>query len=199
VRLKLEKIEIIHGLPAQFRLQVAEIYYDAFRQKIIPLVRSQEKGINLLQQLFNAQHALIAMVQDKCVGVAGLHYDDQYFVEPKLSVFVHELGGLRGIPGYLFFHAFEPTPSKEKLHIECLAVSSTMCGKGIGSLLLKEIIQLAGEKRYHKVCLEVVDTNPDAQRLYERQGFTVTSIKRYPYLRKIVGFSAQNLMEKEID
>jgi ribosomal protein S18 acetylase RimI-like enzyme len=46
--------------------------------------------------------------------------------------------------------------------------------------------------------LEVVDTNPDAQRLYERLGFVVLREAHYGRLTAAGGFTGATYMRKEL-
>jgi len=46
--------------------------------------------------------------------------------------------------------------------------------------------------------LDVVDTNPRAHALYEREGFAVTKIERTPYLQKLMGFSSSREMVAQV-
>jgi ribosomal protein S18 acetylase RimI-like enzyme len=192
------QVRIFSGIDEKYRKQAAEIYYDAFQLKLAPLKGSRERIVALLEQIFDPQQAIIAVQQEQCVGLAGLHYEGHYFTKIKLSAFVKELGLFYGLAGYLAFHAFEPRIAKDVLRIECLAVVPDKRGQGIGTLLLAVVDELARTKDFGVVRLEVVDTNPLAQRLYERQGFRVTRTLHYPYLHRFVGYSAENIMVKKL-
>lgn len=191
-------VEIIPGLPDAFRVQAAEIYCEAFRRKIQPLVASRERQVALFSRLFDARQAVIAVAGGVCLGLAGLGFTGRHFVDAHLPAFVQELGWLRGAPGCWMFHAFEPPPPSGELHIECLAVSARARGKGIGTRLLAAVELWAREGGYRQVGLEVVDTNPLARRLYEREGFVARREYRFPLLRYLVGFSAATSMVKRV-
>jgi ribosomal protein S18 acetylase RimI-like enzyme len=193
-----DEIVIQNNLPENQRRQAADIYYDAFSRKLTMLTASRQELTALLARIFNPQRAIIALGGDGCVGLAGLHYDREYFTRTQRSIFTEELGWLRGLPGYLLFHAFEPTPPEDQLRIECLAVSPKDRGKGIGSKLLQAVYSLAKKAGKSAVSLEVVDTNPNAQRLYERQGFKAIRSMHYPYLRNIAGFTAVHVMVRMV-
>ena len=77
-------------------------------------------------------------------------------------------------------------------------VHPAMRGKGIGTRLLEAVFDFARAKGFGSVRLQVVDTNPDARRLYERMGFVATATHRHPYLRRMMGFSAVTTMVKEL-
>lgn len=56
---------------------------------------------------------------------------------------------------------------------------STMHGKGIGLLMVKELLRIAFEQeKLHKVSLAVFDFNVPAIKLYEKAGFTTEGVIR---------------------
>lgn len=65
-----------------------------------------------------------------------------------------------------------------------IAVKQDMRGKGIGTKLLDELKQYARDNGFSSIRLDVIDTNPAARRLYERQGFVLTRTGYFGYLRK---------------
>mgnify|MGYP006267770781 CR=1 FL=1 len=56
------------------------------------------------------------------------------------------------------------------IYIQNIAISPTFQGKGIGTLLLKNLQSSAAVKKI-TICLGVFQTNRSAQRLYEQLGF----------------------------
>jgi RimJ/RimL family protein N-acetyltransferase len=59
-----------------------------------------------------------------------------------------------------------------------IGVDSAHHGRGIGTALLEKVIDLADNWLFlHRVELEVLETNPLAQKLYERLGFEVEGRK----------------------
>jgi ribosomal protein S18 acetylase RimI-like enzyme len=191
-------VRIYPGIAEKYLTQAAEVYYDAFQTKLAPLKGSKKQVVALLEQIFDPQQAMFAVQQGQCVGLAGLHYEGRLFTKVKFFAFVNELGWFYGVMGYLAFHVFEPRIGKNELRIECLAVAPEKRGQGIGTLLLAAVDELARTKGFDAVRLEVVDTNPLAQRLYERQGFRVTQTQHFPYLRRFVGYSSANVMVKKL-
>jgi len=69
----------------------------------------------------------------------------------------------------------------DEAFIQTMAVATTQQGKGIGSLLLEELLAEAGRRRHARVLLEVRVDNEPAQRLYARYGFVQQSVRRGYY------------------
>jgi ribosomal-protein-alanine N-acetyltransferase len=53
--------------------------------------------------------------------------------------------------------------------------------QGIGSALLRELLDEAGRRGVEEIFLDVSVDNPDAQRIYEREGFTRVGVRRGYY------------------
>ena len=185
-------------MPEEFRREVAEIVYEAFRQKLALLIGSPEQGVAILEKSIDPAMAIIAACQDRPVGVAGLQYAGRNFINPQRSEFVRQFGALSGTARFVMFKLFFLAYYQKDMYIDTLAVSPAMRGKGVGTRLLEAVFQTAREKGFKSVSLEVVDTNPDARRLYERVGFVAQHTYPYPYLRGIAGFSASIKMVKPL-
>jgi ribosomal-protein-alanine N-acetyltransferase len=65
--------------------------------------------------------------------------------------------------------------------VQTLAVAPSAQGRGLGALLLDELLAEAGRRRQRVVSLEVRAGNAVAQRLYERHGFARTGVRRGYY------------------
>ena len=195
---KTDQVEIRLGLPQRYRRQAAELCYETFRQKFEPILDSPEHGVAILETGLNPNLILSAVQQDQLAGMVGLEYDDQYFFDPKCTIFVGEFGWLRGLIKMILFVPFAHHQHEGDLTIGAIAVSPKMQGQGIGTKLLRAVFDYASTQKLQSISLEVVDTNPGTQRLYERMGFIATKTRHYPYLKRLMGFSAATTMIKEI-
>ena len=84
------------------------------------------------------------------------------------------------------------------MRIECLAVAPEARGKGVGTQLLAAVYASAKKHGFEKVRLEVVDTNPEARRLYVREGFTCVRTDHLPIMHIFAGYAAQDVMIKQL-
>ena len=66
----------------------------------------------------------------------------------------------------------------DEAHVLTLAVTGAAQGGGLGTALLRDLLDAAGDRR---VFLEVRADNPTAQRLYERHGFVPVGRRRRYY------------------
>jgi ribosomal-protein-alanine N-acetyltransferase len=65
--------------------------------------------------------------------------------------------------------------------VQTMAVAPEQQGRGVGALLLGELLEEAARRRQRVVSLEVRAGNGRAQRLYERHGFVRTGVRRGYY------------------
>jgi GNAT superfamily N-acetyltransferase len=192
------QIEIRLGLPELYRHRAAELYYEAFQQELESIMGSQRHGMAILEKSFDAEFAIVALHRHQLVGVLGLEYDGHCFVDFRASTFAVEFGWLHGLFKFVHFLPFTRRQRKGELGIDSLVVHPLMRGKEIGTRLLETVFAFARTKGFDLVSLEVVDTNPEARRLYERMGFAPIKTRRYAYLRRTMGFPAATTMIKKI-
>jgi ribosomal protein S18 acetylase RimI-like enzyme len=79
-----------------------------------------------------------------------------------------------------------------------IAVSPAARGRGIGSRLLEQLKQFAAHEGYRSIRLDVIDTNPRARQLYERQGFVPTRTASFRHLRWLLAFSSATTLEYRV-
>lgn len=117
-------------------------------------------------------HALITEAFD-WQGVQPLSFEDWHKLifrggryDPEFFLMLHKGGKLVGAAiGY---------DEESRIWLKELAVSKALQGQGIGSLLLKQVFALAGQRGIPTVALGVVSLNPKAVEFYERSGMTRT-------------------------
>jgi ribosomal-protein-alanine N-acetyltransferase len=69
----------------------------------------------------------------------------------------------------------------DEAFVQTMAVAASYQRRGIGALLLEELLAEAARRRQPRVLLEVRADNTPAQRLYARYGFTKTGVRRAYY------------------
>lgn len=193
------QVEIRRGLPDAYRQQAAEILYDSFRRKYQVILGSEAHGVAVLEKDLIANYILVALYQGELVGLAGIEYGGGRYMRPRVATFAQEYGWLRGRLMVIASVVFFAPCHQEEMHVAAVAVRADLRGQGIGTRLLEASFELARREGLRAARLEVVDTNPDAQRLYERLGFRAIKVKHYPFVRNRMGLSAATTMIKEIE
>jgi ribosomal-protein-alanine N-acetyltransferase len=80
------------------------------------------------------------------------------------------------IVGYVLFWLLP-----DEIDVHNLAVHREFRRRGIGRLLLQQVVIEAGRRSSKRVTLEVRQSNVAAQKLYESLGFTATGVRRGYY------------------
>jgi ribosomal protein S18 acetylase RimI-like enzyme len=185
------------GLPDRLRVDAAQLYYEAFRQKANFLFGSREQAIAVLHSDFASDQALIAVQEDRLVGLAGIQHG-RPFVDLHFKTYVRVLGWFTALWRYMLLIGFHRAARHGELVMNGIAVDAQARGQGVGTKLLHGVIEFAREHGYQTVRLDVVDTNPRARQLYERLGFVATKTQRHPQAQRVMGFSASTTMIKHI-
>ncbi len=186
------------GLPDRLRAEAARLYYEAFRQKARFLFGSREQAIAVLQRDFAAEQALIAVVDDRLVGVAGIQHG-RPFMNVHFKTYVRVFGWFTALWRYALAVMFHRSQRSGELLMDGIAVDANLRGQGVGTQLLHGVLEFARAHGYQTVRLDVVDSNPRARQLYERLGFVATKTHRHPQAQRVMGFSASTTMIKQVN
>ena len=188
------EIEIRHGLDAHQLPEAAAILYEAFERKLRPFLRSRDDAVPVIQAVLRREQVMAALRMGTVVGICGLSYRGQRYLVRASRPFTHQFGLLGGMARFWALHFFKEPLRKNELLINAVAVRADMRGRGIGTQMLLASRTFAQSLGLHALRLSVVDTNPDARRLYERLGFQHMRTSRFPLLRRLKGFSAVTSM-----
>jgi ribosomal protein S18 acetylase RimI-like enzyme len=190
-------VRIEQELPESARTAAAELYGAAFGRLLRPALGRSEHGIEILTDGLDASRAIAALDGDELVGLIGLHYGGRAFTRLGARSLLRHLG-LAGVPRLVPLLLLAGRPPAGELRIDGIAVRADRRGAGIGSLLLREAAVRARAVGIEVIRLEVVDTNPRARSLYEREGYVAVRTERTPYLRRAMGFGAVTTMERRV-
>ena len=190
------ELEIWRGLPVALRGPAARIYYAAFGQKMAAL-GNEAQSLALLECCMAGEQAIVALRQGALLGLAGLAEAGRPFVALRLAQFVHVLGPVRGALSCLGWRAFTRWAGDGELILDALAGDPAGRGTGVGTRLLGAVQDLARERGFALVSLDVVDTNPRARQLYERVGFRALHTHNLLFARS-KGFSAATTLARPV-
>lgn len=164
-------VEIQSGILESQKMKVAEIIYEALGTKLTPIFGPKEQGIPLFSKYLCDERIIVALDNDAIVGVMGVQYKGKDFIDISFWQLLRRVKWR--ILTFLFVNIvyFSDVPSDEIL-VSVLAVDSAARGKGIGSALMRYIIDFARSHQYDRVFLYVVDTDKEAKVFYEKIGLT---------------------------
>lgn len=197
-------IEIYHDLNSiEQRKQAATVFYLAFSTKLNHLElfpKNEEQAIRILTLSMKPESAVYALDDGHVVGVLGLDSPKgARFLTFSWDTLRQEFGGFGAFWRQIwqwFLHTGDITA--DALHVRGIAIHESMRGQGLGTCLLAEAEQRARALGCSKLALEVVDTNPQARRLYERLGFQHIRRESTGLLTAGAGFTHVDYMEKSV-
>jgi ribosomal protein S18 acetylase RimI-like enzyme len=184
-------LQIRFGVPKNQRYIVANIFYESFEGKFSKIFGNKNKSGTFISTCLSDDRTLVALKDGFAVGFAGLQYNGKSFIDANLNqtLKIFGLGTLRVVlfGGIFLFNK----AAKNEILLDSIAVSADERGKGIGSKLLQSTIDHAQSKGFSQIKLEVIETNQNARRLYERIGFKETKVQKIPYpFSKLLGFGS---------
>ncbi|NRA91827.1 MAG: GNAT family N-acetyltransferase, partial [Psychroserpens sp.] len=91
--------------------------------------------------------------------------------QPKFVCFVVEYDNQ--IEGIAMIYPRYSSWKGEVIHLEDLIVSQNLRGKGMGTLLLNEVVKYGKAKGVKRISWDVLDWNESAIRFYEQKGANV--------------------------
>jgi len=172
-------LDIAFGFRDDQRLRVAQILYEAFEGKYAPIFGS-DRSVQMIARYLRGDRTVVATIDGTVVGVGGLYFDGKDFIE---LIFWQALRELKWEIFRVLFSdwIFHVRVGEKELLVDDFAVAEDMRGRGIGTGMLRFIIEFAWSKGYEDIKLLVIDKNQRAKKLYERMGFREERIRKIPY------------------
>jgi ribosomal protein S18 acetylase RimI-like enzyme len=183
------------GIPETMRDEAMALYDAAFGAKFAVAIRNPLQRRAIVAESLDLKFGIAAISDGELVGLAGFHTADGSLTGGMTARrLFSRLGVLRGLWAAMIFSLYERSGKSAELLMDGIAVKAGMRGRRIGTTLLDYVKRYAREYGYRGVRLDVIDTNPAARRLYERQGFVATETEHFGYLRWLLGFGASTTM-----
>lgn len=192
---ELSSIEYMPLLPPEHYTAAAQLYEQAFGQKMKVAIVSTAQRLSVLEAAMDGQYAFCAIEHQMLVGLVGIHTSDGSLTGAiGARQLFSSLGLLKALRAIAVFMFYERTLKDGELLMDGISVHKDYRGRGIGSKLLHNTIDYAKNKNFKRIRLDVIDINTNAKRLYERIGFTATKTEKFEFLRGIFGFGAVTTM-----
>ncbi len=188
--------KILHTIPPMHATEAARIHFEAFEGKIGGLLGRDGRGAGFFSDIINPEFGLCAISNDgrKLLGVAGFKTSEGSLIDGNLDDIRRHYGWFGGLWRGLVLSVLERQLESDCLLMDGIAVSPSMRGRGIGSALLENVVDVARTLGKSRVRLDVIDSNPRARTLYERQGFVAGKVQSLGPLKHIFGFESATTM-----
>lgn len=182
------------GFSAEQAETVARLYWQAFSGKLGPVMGPDARGIAFFTRIVNPEFALTAVSDGKVLGVAGFKTSKGALTGGGFRDLVRVYGWFGATWRGLFLSLLERDLSDGCLLMDGICVTENARGQGVGGALLQAIKDEAAARGLDEVRLDVIDTNPRARALYERQGFVAGETEHLGPLKRVFGFSSSVAM-----
>ena len=191
-------VEVVRGIPPAMQWQAASIYYAAFERKLTPILGAdRDRVIALLEAALVGDCAFAAVRDDQLLGLLGFHHGKQQLINIGLGTLLKQFGLLKGLWRALIGMILSRQPAAGELLMDGIAVHPDARGQGVGTRLFDALFAFAQAEGYSTIRLDVVNSNPRAQQLYERLGFVAVKTESVPFL-KGMGFTASTTMQRTV-
>lgn len=187
-------MELYLGLPDAFRAEAAVLYWQAFGGKLGRVLGPERLALDYVARVMRADHCIAAIGPDGLIGLAGFKTDQGSFAGGTAADLHAVYGRFGGAwrSGLMQMLGGDADPSR--FLIDGLCVRQGARGQGVGSALLGALCDEARRRGHATVRLDVVDTNPRARALYERNGFVLDKSSPIGPLRFVFGYKAAHSM-----
>jgi ribosomal protein S18 acetylase RimI-like enzyme len=182
------------------RCDVAALFWQAFAGKLGPVMKPEKKALCFLERVIDPSHSICALSSaGELLGVAGFKTKDGAFVGGGLSDLIHAYGPFGGLWRGLLLDTLERDLKEGEFLMDGIFVSATARSQGIGTKLLEAVFAEGRRRGCSHVRLDVIDTNPRAKALYEKQGFRPGPVMKTGWFELIFGFKSATEMVRYLD
>lgn len=190
---------ISHGIPKADCDAAATLYWEAFSDKLGMVMGPRNKGIRFIRRVLRTDHAICAHDADgRLLGVAGFKTSAGALVGGDFA----DLQAIYGVRSALWrafaLYTLERDTENDRFLMDGIFVTENARGRGVGTALLQAITKTAKARGYAEVRLDVIDTNPRARALYEREGFRAIKTQQIGLLRHVFGFRSATTMVRTV-
>jgi ribosomal protein S18 acetylase RimI-like enzyme len=185
------------GLPSHLRADAARLYWLAFGGKLGRVMGPEVRAHRFLMRVIRADHAIVALDGRRLVGLVGFKTPRGAFADGGFADLwaIYGMGALWRVAA---LRLLSREVDNDRFLLDGLCVEPDARGQGVGTALLDAISAEARVRGYKAVRLDVVDTNPRARALYEREGFVVLRTAEMGVLRHLFGFARSTAMVRAV-
>ena len=183
------------GFEEHHRDVAVRLFWQAFQEKLSPVMGPSEKALSFLASVADPSHAISALdAKGDLLGIAGFKTSSGSFIGGDWSDMTATYGTLGSLWRAPLLSILERKLKPDTLLMDGIFVAERARGRGVGTQLLAAIKSQAQRRKLSHVRLDVIDTNPRARALYEREGFVAGEQHDLGPLRHVFGFRSATTM-----
>lgn len=192
-------VKVTPGFHFQERELAAQLFWQAFRGKLGRIMWPEARALDFIASNLDPNFALAARDCDgNLLGLAGFKTASGALLGGGLTELATSYGWIGALWRGPILELLERDIEPDVLLMDGIFVSSDARGGGVGTALLDAIVDTARHLQLSKVRLDVIDSNPRARALYEREGFVEISTESIGVLRYLMKFRTSTRMQRSI-
>jgi len=161
-------------------------------------MRPEAKAKLFVKQVLDTDHALSAVDEaGQLLGVAGFKTHKGALVGGGMKD-LWDIYGIGSLWRAVLISLLERDVENERFLMDGIFVSPTARGQGVGTALLHALYDLGKTRGYKEIRLDVIDSNPRARALYEREGFVSKDIHELGILSHLFSFKSATTMVRAL-
>ena len=173
-------LRIEHGFRSDERGQIARLYWGAFGAKLGRSMGPEARALPFLKEVLDPAHAICARnASGDLLGIVGFKTHQGALVDGSLTDMARHYGWPGAIWRGIVLSLLERDTENERFLLDAIGAEARARG-------------------YKEVRLDVIDSNPRARALYEREGFVPGGEHRLGLLRHVFGFEAATTMIRRV-
>lgn len=160
------------GLRPEHRPEAARLYWQGFGREILPFALDDARGTALVAASLRPDMALVALLPDGgLAAMAGIRDAGGGFLAPDRAAVLEHCGPWRGRMALWANRLHRSGPATSDMVLDGLIVRPELRGRGYGQALVAAAAELAQERGYDGLRVELSATNEAARALYKMLGF----------------------------
>jgi len=184
-----------HPIPADCRAAAAGLFWQAFAAKLTRVMGPEQRALRFIASVLDPGHGIAALDRNaRLIGLAGYKTDTGGLVGGQYRDLRRVYGLFGALWRGLLLSQLERPLAPDTLLMDGIAVVPDARGTGVGTALLAAIKDRARTLGKSYVRLDVIDSNPRARALYEREGFVAGPTSDLGPLAPIFGFKRSTTM-----
>ncbi len=188
-------VTVSQGFTEAERSQAAALFWQAFAAKLHKVMGPDDKGLAFFERALAPDFALVARDSSgRLLGLAGFKTAEGGLAGGSLSDLARVYGWFGALWRGMVLSVLERDLKPGVFQMDGIFVAAEARGQGVGTMLLSAIKDEARSRGMAEVQLDVIDTNPRAQALYEREGFKPVGYEKTGPFRHLFGFSSATKM-----
>ncbi len=192
---------IIKCIKPEHREDAARLYAEAFSKKFEKLLGNPDEVTEILKDCINTSYAFTAVsASNELLGLVGYHHKNSSLMDIKLKKLINKYGFFSGLykKFIIFILFFKKRDNSKQLLMDGIVVNKK--GMGIGTELIKKLVDFATTEKMTSIKLDVIYRNP-AKKLYQRLGFLEVKgsrIKNPKFIKHLIGVEGLVVMIKKL-